>query len=107
MTVVRPGTGEWVDTGHEAHSREWARTAAVMRAAAEQLRHIAAILYASAAATPSEQTAVRLRALGDAVLVQADDITARADRLGQDESVRPTGHIRRGAAAGDDKRPLP
>jgi hypothetical protein len=48
------------------------------------LRHAAAILCDSAAATPGEQTAIRLRVLGDAVLVQADDIAARADRLGQD-----------------------
>jgi hypothetical protein len=62
---------------------ERARTAAVMQTTAEQLRHAAAILYDSAAVTPSEQTAKRSRTLGDAVLVQADDIAARADRLEQ------------------------
>lgn len=84
MTLVWRGTGEWADSGHEAHSRERVRTAAVMRTTDEQLRHAVAVLYASAAATRSEPTATRLRALGDAVLVQADDIAARAARLGQD-----------------------
>jgi hypothetical protein len=73
-----------VDAGHEAHSPERVRTAAVMRTTDEQLRHAAAILYARAAATRSERTATRLRALGDAVLVQVDDIAARAARIGQD-----------------------
>ncbi|MEV7232118.1 hypothetical protein AB0M79_34695 [Polymorphospora sp. NPDC051019] len=113
MTLAWRGTGEWVDAGYRAHCQERARTAAVMRATAEQLRQAAAILYSSAAATPRGQRATRLRALGDAVLVQADDITARADRLvrdgGWDESLRPSGRLRHGAGAagGDDERPLP
>jgi hypothetical protein len=51
----------------------------------------------------------RLRALGDAVLVQADDIAAHADRLGAGRVGAPVRAYAGGcgAAAGDDKRPLP
>jgi hypothetical protein len=88
-----------VDAGQESIGRERARTAAVMRTTAEQLRLTARILYSSAAAAPSEETATRLRVLGDAVSVQADDIGKRADRLAQDtagvQPSCPTGRARR------------
>jgi hypothetical protein len=59
-------------------------------------------MHASAAAR-SGRTAARLRALGDAVLVQADAITQRAGRLArqvEDGAEMPS-------PAADDERPLP
>jgi hypothetical protein len=65
----------------EFNGGEASRTAAVMQATAQHVRRVAARLHASAAAARSERTAVRLRALGNAALVQADAITRRASRL--------------------------
>lgn len=89
--------------GQEFSGRELARTAAAMRSTAEQLRRAAARVHASAAAARSERTAARLRALGDAVLVQADAITQRAGRLApavENDAETPL-------PANDDERPLP
>ena len=60
-------------------------------------------MHASAAAARSERTTVRLRVLGDAVLVQADAIAQRADRL-----MRPVqdGADRPSPAGTDDEQPL-
>ena len=80
--------------------QELARTAAVMRLTARQLRRAAARLHASAVAARSESTAARLRGLGDTVLAQADAIDQRAARLAADAAEAPP-------PPADDERPPP
>ena len=63
---------------------ELARTTAVLRFTAQQLRRAGARLHASAVAARS--TAAWLRALGDAVLAQADAISQRAVGLPADST---------------------
>jgi hypothetical protein len=98
MTLAVAGMGVRV-AGHGFSGRELARTAAVMRLTAQQLRLAAARVHASAAAARSERTTARLRALGDAVLVQADAINQRAVRLAADAAEMPP--------PSDGERPLP
>lgn len=91
---IRPQVEPEQQTGH----REHARTAAVMRSTAEQLRLAARILQSSAAAARSTPTRTRLKALGAAVSAQADDIQQRADHLTRD---RP-GSLTPGASVAPD-----
>jgi hypothetical protein len=99
MTYAAAGTG--VRTAGQGFSdRELARTAAVMRLTAQRLRRAAARAHVSDAAARSVRTAARLRALGDAVLAQADAINQRAVRLAADAAAMPP-------PSADDERPLP
>ncbi len=74
---------------HFSGSPAAARTAAVMRSTARQLRRTAVRMYSGAAAARSGRTAGRLRVLGDAVLAQADAIDQRAARLAAVDTETP------------------
>jgi hypothetical protein len=86
--------------GQGFSGRELARTVAVLRLTAQQLRRAGARMLASAAAARSERTAARLRALGNAVLVQADAVDQRAVRLAAEGAEMPP-------PLDDDEPPLP
>ena len=88
MTGAAVGTGVRM-AGSGFSGRESARTAAVMRLTAQQLRRAAARVHVSAAAARSVRTAARLRALGDAVLARADAIDQRVVGLAADAAEMP------------------